>query len=248
VNRQVLKRQLHTLGYAVELAENGSKALEMWQSDNYGLIITDCHMPEMDGFEMTAAIRAIEEQKGGHIPIIAATANALQGEADNCIRAGMDGYLSKPIDLESLRDELAKWIDIQVTANDIQALQTPKETATSSAASTVIDLSVLRGICHGDDQVLYELLDDFIEINDEVIQELSTAIGTENVEDVTGLAHKLKGSAGTAGAKQLAEVAKALEIAGSKTEWSAIRDLAPNLITEFDRVRTEIVSLRDAQG
>ena len=248
VNRQVLKRQLHTLGYAVELAENGSIALDMWQQNDYGLIITDCHMPEMDGFEMTAAIRAIEEQKGGHIPIIAATANALQGEADNCIRAGMDGYLSKPIDLESLRDELAKWIDNKTTESDIAVLQVPETSASSTNASTVIDLSVLRGICHGDDEVLFELLDDFIEINDEVVQELNTAIVTENVDDVTGLAHKLKGSAGTAGAKQLAEVAKALEIAGSKTKWPAIRNLAPNLITEFDRVRTEIASLRDAQG
>lgn len=242
VNRQVLKRQLHTLGYAVELAENGSIALEMWQDGNYGVIITDCHMPEMDGFEMTAAIRSIEEQKGGHIPIIAATANALQGESDNCLRAGMDGYLSKPIDLDSLRTELKKWLDSRIGENDIPALEMPKASLT---ANTVIDLSVLRGICHGDDEVLFELLGDFIEINDEVIQELSTAIGSENLEDVTGLAHKLKGSAGTAGAKQLAEVAKALEIAGSKTQWPIIKDLAPNLITEFDRVRTEITSLRD---
>lgn len=248
VNRQVLKRQLHTLGYAVELAENGSVALEMWQSESYGLIITDCHMPEMDGFEMTAAIRAMEEKNGGHIPIIAATANALQGEADNCLRAGMDGYLSKPIDLESLRNELGKWLESKTDISDIATPQETKPSEVKSAINSVIDLSVLRGICHGDDDILYEMLGDFIEINDEVIQELNTAISSENVEDVTGLAHKLKGSAGTAGAKQLAEVAKALEIAGSKNEWPVIKDQAPNLVTEFERVRSEIASLRDVEG
>lgn len=245
VNRQVLKRQLHTLGHAVELAENGAAALEMWQGGNYGLIITDCHMPEMDGFEMTAAIRAMEEKSGDHIPIIAATANALQGEADNCLRAGMDGYLSKPIDLESLQAELVKWLENKIEVSEIIAVEAERQPDESSN-NTAIDISVLRGICHGDDEILFEMLGDFIEINDEVIKELSTAINSENIDDVTGLAHKLKGSAGTAGAKQLAEVAKALEIAGSKTEWSAIRDLAPNLITEFDRVRTEIASLRGA--
>lgn len=248
VNRQVLKRQLHTLGYAVELAENGADALEMWQAGHYGLIITDCHMPEMDGFEMTAAIRSMEEQNGGHIPIVAATANALQGEADNCLRAGMDGYLSKPIDLEALRSELAKWLDARVQPSDIEKSTQPDSSEQKVSSHAALDLSVLRGICHGDDGVLFEMLGDFIEINDEVIQELSTAITTENVDDVTGLAHKLKGSAGTAGAKKLAEVAKALEIAGTKTEWTTIKGLAPNLITEFDRVRDEIASLRDAQG
>lgn len=250
VNRQVLKRQLHTLGFAVELAENGSQALDMWQAGNYGLIITDCHMPEMDGFEMTGAIRAAEEKSGQHIPIVAATANALQGEADNCLRAGMDGYLSKPIDLDSLQIELAKWLAPSTPSTPAEkiTIDMPESDQLHQENGGAIDLSVLKGICHGDDDILLEMLGDFVEINDEVIRDLSAAINAEDIDNVTGLAHKLKGSAGTAGAKKLAEVAKALEIAGSKTEWTAINDLAPDLVSEFDRVRQEISSYRGAQS
>lgn len=248
VNRQVLKRQLHTLGYAVEVAENGAEALEMWRHGNYGLIITDCHMPEMDGFEMTSAIRAEEETTKKHIPIIAATANALQGEADNCLRAGMDGYLSKPIDLDALRKELSNWLDPAKTEEQQRTQAKPESSDVPNDTQGAIDLSVLRGICHGDEDILYEMLGDFIEINDEVIQELNTAIAEEKADDVTGLAHKLKGSAGTAGAKKLAEVAKALEIAGTKTQWSVINDLAPDLVSEFGKVREEVTSLHGKQG
>lgn len=248
VNRQVLKRQLHTLGFAVEVAENGAHAMEMWRDGNYGLIITDCHMPEMDGFEMTAAIRAAEETTKRHIPIIAATANALQGEADNCLRAGMDGYLSKPIDLDALRAELSKWLKPGQNQVLLETRPSSVETAQPLGTHQAIDLSVLRGICHGDDDVLHEMLGHFIEINDEVVQELNAAIADENADEVTGLAHKLKGSAGTAGAKKLAEVAKALEIAGSKTQWAIINDLAPDLVSEFGKVREEITSLNGKQG
>ena len=214
VNRQVLMRQLHTLGYAVELATNGVEALEMWQQRDYGLVLTDCHMPEMDGFELTAAIRALEEGGKKHTPIIAATANALQGEAENCRRAGMDGYLSKPIKLDALASELSVWLDGGAR------VVTPAVTVDKDAEhdhKSVIDLSVLRGICHGDEEALREMLGDFIDINGSVMDSLMSAIGERNAEEVNGLAHKLKGSAGTAGAKALAEVAKQLEISGSKS-------------------------------
>jgi len=245
VNRQVLMRQLNSLGHAVELAAHGAEALEMWSSRAYGLVLTDCHMPEMDGFELTAAIRAAEEGTGRHTPIIAATANALQGEAENCRRAGMDGYLSKPIKLDALARELEKWLPAGAnTAKALAEHAKSGEQPTRANQGAAIDISVLSSICHGDEEALQEMLGAFLDINDGVLEELLAAIESQNASGVSDLAHKLKGSAGTAGARQLAEIAKKLEVSGHKSTWSDIEVLGPALKTEYERVRGEIDGYR----
>ncbi|RAU20910.1 hypothetical protein CU669_15870 [Paramagnetospirillum kuznetsovii] len=108
VNQEVICRQLRTLGYAVELHPDGATALAAWRERPFAAVVSDCHMPVMDGFHLTAAIREAEALAGdgGHIPIIALTANALSGEAERCIAAGMDFYLAKPVDLARLKEAL----------------------------------------------------------------------------------------------------------------------------------------------
>ncbi|HRQ06221.1 MAG TPA: response regulator, partial [Nitrosomonas halophila] len=103
-------RQLALLGVEAEVAENGQKALERWQQGDFALLLTDVHMPLMDGYVLSAAIRAEEVRTGrGHLPIIALTANVLQGEIDHCKAAGMDDYLAKPVQLAVLQKTLQKW-------------------------------------------------------------------------------------------------------------------------------------------
>ncbi len=110
-NQLVIKHQLKILGYAVEIADDGEQGLEMWQTRRFNLVLTDCHMPVMDGFELTDAIREAEKQSGSaHVPIIAITANALQGEAERCLKCGMDDYLSKPVELKRLSHTLDRWM------------------------------------------------------------------------------------------------------------------------------------------
>ncbi|MBI5165840.1 MAG: response regulator [Magnetospirillum sp.] len=106
VNQQVILRQLRLLGHEPTVYPDGAAALAAWQSTPVALVITDCHMPVMDGFQLTAAIRAIDATTGIRTPILALTANALSGEADRCQAAGMDGYLAKPVDLARLKDAL----------------------------------------------------------------------------------------------------------------------------------------------
>ncbi|OAN42966.1 hypothetical protein A6A04_09685 [Paramagnetospirillum marisnigri] len=107
VNQQVILRQLDMLGYPAELAPDGAAALAAWRSKRFAAVLTDCHMPVMDGFQLTEAIRAEEALAGApRIPIIALTANALSGESERCLEAGMDRYLAKPVDLIRLRDAL----------------------------------------------------------------------------------------------------------------------------------------------
>jgi CheY-like chemotaxis protein len=108
-NRDVLREQLRLLGYCADMAEDGREALEKWRSGRYALLLTDCHMPHVDGFALTAAIREAEAP-GAHLPIIAITANAMQGEAQRCLQAGMDDFLSKPLRLQELAPVLEKWL------------------------------------------------------------------------------------------------------------------------------------------
>ncbi len=107
-NQKVILRQLALLGFAADVADNGRLALARWQSGNYALLLSDLHMPEMDGYELTGAIRAREQ--GARIPILALTANALKGEAERCRASGMDDYLSKPLRLADLKAALERWL------------------------------------------------------------------------------------------------------------------------------------------
>ena len=111
INQKVLLQQLRLLGQTADVASDGREALERWQSGDYGLLFTDLHMPEMDGYELATAIRATETNKP-RIPIIAITANALKGEADHCRAIGMDDYLSKPVQLVNLKAMLEKWMPV----------------------------------------------------------------------------------------------------------------------------------------
>ena len=110
VNQKVIAKQLQHLGYTCLLANNGKEALMLWQQHHFALVISDCHMPEMDGFELTRQIRLLEAKSQQHVPIIAFTANALRGETERCLEAGMDDYLSKPVEMQSLRRTLQKWL------------------------------------------------------------------------------------------------------------------------------------------
>ncbi len=94
---------LQVLNYEIEFAENGKSAVEMWESGNYDLILMDIQMPLLNGFEATAAIREIERIRGGHTPIVAMTAHALKKDEEMCLDAGMDAYVSKPIDFNIAR-------------------------------------------------------------------------------------------------------------------------------------------------
>jgi signal transduction histidine kinase/CheY-like chemotaxis protein len=114
VNRMVIERQLLSLGFSVSSAENGKRGFEKWQSGEFALVLSDCHMPVMNGFEMTGAIRTKEAENGlARTPIIAITANALDGEEDRCYAAGMDAYLSKPVRLDDLKSTLASILRLE---------------------------------------------------------------------------------------------------------------------------------------
>jgi CheY-like chemotaxis protein len=109
INRKVLGRQLDLLGLGYDMAVDGAQALERWQQGGYALLLTDLHMPELDGYMLTERIRQAEPA-GQHLPIIAVTANALHGEDKRCLAAGMDDYIVKPVQLDELRRVILRWL------------------------------------------------------------------------------------------------------------------------------------------
>jgi CheY-like chemotaxis protein len=118
VNRMVMARQVSMLGYATETAEDGFAALDLWSTGRFGLLITDCNMPEMDGYELARRIREVEARKGlPRTPIIACTANAMGGEAEKCRAAGMDDYITKPTQIPQLAEKLDHWLPLKLLSS-----------------------------------------------------------------------------------------------------------------------------------
>jgi CheY-like chemotaxis protein len=112
INRIVMLKQLEILGFNADIARNGQEGLTMWQEGDYDVILSDCHMPVLDGFEMSRALRDIEQAEFmNRTPIIAITANALKGDADKCFASGMDDYIAKPVEIKTLEQKLRMFLD-----------------------------------------------------------------------------------------------------------------------------------------
>src|SRR5256885_9866071 len=114
VNQEVLVRQLELLGVSSETAADGNEALKAWSTKPYAAVLADIHMPHMDGYELTRQLRAIEAEQHSHArtPVVAVTANAMKGEEERCLAAGMDAHLGKPGNIDMLRAALVRWLAV----------------------------------------------------------------------------------------------------------------------------------------
>jgi len=227
-NQDVIRRQLATLGYACEIADDGALALAAWQSKPYALLLTDCHMPNMDGFELTLAIRSGEVDKSARARIVAITANALQGEAERCIAAGMDDYLAKPVAMPDLKATLEKWMP---AGSGGGAAAVEPVIATPRDEGAVVDPAFLRDSFGDDAQLIADILRDYLEPAQDIVAEMAAAYGERSTADMGAAAHKLKSASRAIGADALADLCESLETAGKADDWQAIEadyaDLAP---------------------
>jgi CheY-like chemotaxis protein/HPt (histidine-containing phosphotransfer) domain-containing protein len=244
-NQDVITRQLNMLGYACVMADDGEQALAIWRSEDFAILLTDCHMPNMDGFELVAAIRQDEKVKSlSRKPIVAITANALQGEAERCIAAGMDDYLSKPLKLQDLRTMVRKWLGVDgSTTKTIKIAHKDSTARAKSNADMPIDDSVVKDIFGDDEEMFREVLDSFIGPSAVIIDELKQAYATQSCDEVQAAAHKLKSSARSIGANELADICTALETAGKENDLETIGQLMPRLEPAFEEVKNYISSL-----
>jgi len=224
VNQKVILRQLALLGYAAEIAPNGAEALELWSRGGHALLLSDLHMPELDGYGLTRAIREAESTKAvpERLPILALTANALRDEASRVRAAGMDEYLTKPIQLETLGAALARWLPQTQTRPSAR----PDEAARPATSDLAVDVSVLESLVGGDPATVHEFLAEFRQAGRAQGEEILAACLAMDLGRVGRVAHKLKASARSVGALALGDLCAELENASRSASSSDIAQLA----------------------
>ncbi|PWI32993.1 hypothetical protein DI392_11805 [Vibrio albus] len=239
VNQEVIKRQLNLLGYVAEIAENGEVALNKMQQRSYGLLLTDCHMPRMDGFELTSRIRDQELHEETHLPVIAITANAMQGESQRCMLAGMDGYLAKPVELTKLKETLARWLPLMDEPVKGERSELPSDSETlniSEQSSSVIDHQLMSRYLGDDKKIQHYFLHKFTEDNQQVMASVAAHIEQKNWRQVAEMMHKLKSSSKAIGAMALSELCIQLEQAAKNQDAAQAGKLCTGVANEFERV------------
>ena len=253
VNQQVIRRQLNTLGLACELVDDGVAALDRIRLGGIGLLLTDCDMPNMDGYELTRRIRQEEVSLDNPLPIIAITANAMDGAAAACFEAGMNDYLSKPLEIGALQAMLRTYLpsadqDQDATTDAQQetdqsianAPEVHAETDLVSAGSIILDLSELNALFGDDVEVLNQLLAEFVSSLDEGVAGMLSGFDIEDYDRIRAEAHKLKSSARTVGAHSLADLCFELELAGKAKATPALQTHLGSLQSICDQTKNAI--------
>jgi PAS domain S-box-containing protein len=231
VNQKVAVRQLQKLGYRADPVANGREAVEALERIPYDLVLMDCQMPEMDGYEATAEIRRREGQTK-HTIIVAMTANALQGDRENCLAAGMDDYISKPV----------KVVDLETVLQRVFFGSGHNEEVASGAAEEVlppVDISRLHDAM-GDE--VTEILDIYLRQTTENLAKLKTAIADGNAAEVNLIAHNCAGTSANCGMMALVAPLRELERMSRDGSLAGAEILGQQVVNEFQRVQ---VFLRD---
>lgn len=215
VNQRLVTLLLEQLGLKAHVVENGLQAVEAVTMYDYPVVLMDCHMPEMDGFTATKIIREREAHTGRHIPIIAVTALAMIGDRERCLTAGMDDYISKPIDRENLKHKLAIWMDREIVCvyEDMVAQSGPA--FYEHDPINLGELEMFYGRAN-----LQSVLKLFLEEGRKQIEELDAGIAEQNQPVAHRIAHELKGSSASIGAKEMSLLCLQLEQLVGLQQWN----------------------------
>lgn len=242
LNRDVIQRQLTMLGYRAELANDGQVAYQKWETDHYDLLLTDLHMPNTDGYELTGLIRGTEARHNlTRLPIIALTANAMKGEKEYCLQHGMDAYLSKPIELERLKFVLDQWLTSSASseravAKDINVAMPKAE----DSDLPVFDSEVLTKLLGDKPAIHRRLLEKFLNDTQGHVSQLLQACDTQNAVLVHQAAHSLKSVSRSMGAMRLGILFEQLEHAGRAGNGKQCLSLGRQLNAAFNEAERVI--------
>ena len=249
VNQDIIKKMLLIIGCSVDLANNGQIALEKFKTEYYDLVLMDCDMPILDGFEATRKIRAYESENPDKkaVSIVALTANALSGDRERCINSGMDDYLTKPINLERLHRALIKYLNTanntnySIMENKVSSTDSGKTTEQNKKNHLVIQLNSetitsLLEIGEPDGiGFLNSLISEFQQKCESDMEHLNNSIQSNNMEEVRKIAHRMKSASLNLGAVQVAEVCNNIEQATSTSDINHIISQTSKLMPLFDK-------------
>jgi CheY-like chemotaxis protein len=225
-NQKFILRLLASWKHQTVLVENGRQALEAFQRDNFDIVLMDVQMPEMDGLETAAVFREREEKFGGHIPIIAMTAHVVKGDRERCLDAGMDEYVSKPIDSDKLFEAIER------------LTKAPGSPGPSAPDSILVDDEMLLKAFDGDWDFFKEVVDIFLEDYPRLLDNLRTSLNEGDRDTFMRCAHSLKGMLKNFKVDAAADIAYSLEKKGRESDLNDVQPEIDNLtarIVEVDK-------------
>ena len=266
INRLVAEEMLRKFHCRIDVATNGAEAVRQFQAASYDLIFMDCHMPVMDGFEAVAKIRGIEsnreDENGAHVqtPIVALTANALKGDRDKCLAAGMNDYVSKPFSLADLQGAMerqlctAKTTQIRKLATEHLEQQGASPGASSEKshahAPSAIDTSVLDSIKRltrtNGEQLLHKVVRIFLDTSPRLVEQLESALADKDQPKIVESAHALRSCCGSVGAARLSEICATIEKQHAHSSGASAAEFQPQLRSRYKEAREELRSVLEA--
>lgn len=240
INQVVATRHLEKLGHAVKVASNGRQAIDLWEKDSFDVILMDVQMPEMSGYEATSEIRIREASTHRHIPIIAMTAHAMVGDREKCLAAGMDGYVSKPIQIDTLSAEISTVLSGVTLAPVVASPPAILEVLNRAQLVTLMDSDL-------------DLLATSVEISKtefpRLLAELHAAVDSRNAVQMEQAAHAMKGMLRGLAGESCAALAQRLETMGKSAEMDDGSSLLSTLEAEMNRFDRELAHfLEDAKA
>jgi len=245
-NRMVLARQLAQLGYAADLVDNGRQALERFRQTRYGLVITDIHMPDMDGLALTAAIRELESGEGRRrVPILTFTADVLIRDSERYRTAGADDQIRKPASLAAIRDMLGRWLPGAARRSE-PVIPPPSGDGPPVDVAEILNLEQMRQNLGSINATAVILLRRYVEGTAPLIADIERACAGRRIDALRDATHSALGASRTAGAEELAGLLGALQSAVRSGAWDDAQAVQSRLAPAFARVKDVIAQLRPA--
>ena len=248
INQKLAVIILTKAGFTVDAVENGLQVIEKAKTGNYNAVLMDVQMPEMDGFEATRNLRAWEGTTGGHIPIIAMTAHAMKGDRELCLAAGMDDYVSKPLEVRILLGVLDRWLttsEPRETPSDRtgeplhekpQPAPTFPEPPSPPADNPPMDIDRALDRFANDRPFLVEMCLDYVAGLPKRIQEIKSAVDLKNANDLSRFAHNLRGVSANFSAEGITDLCAQLEALGRHEDLTTATELVSRLEVEAGRL------------
>jgi CheY-like chemotaxis protein len=232
VNQRLAVRLLEKQGHRVVVANNGREALAILDQEPFDLALMDVQMPEISGFEATATIREQERASGAHLPIIAMTAYAMKGDRERCLEAGMDGYVSKPIQAAELFKAIAELVPVA-------AVEERTEPAREESVEVFNQALALEQV-GGDAELLVELIGLFSEDSERLLTEVRRAVACCESKGIERAAHTLKGTASNFGAHLVVATAQRLEQMGRTSDLASADAVCADLEAALERLNVAL--------